>query len=442
VLHRDRKPANILLGEGDEPLVADFGLARFLDRVTCQTRPGQVLGSVPYMAPEQATGQSHRASPATDVWALGVILYELLCGHRPFRGATYSEVLRLIESAAPAPLRARNPDVPAELEAVCFRCLAKAPGDRYRTAAQLADDLQAWLEGRPLATPPSTRTFAGSGGWFGGRRAPVTALLGTALLLFASALALAAERPPPPPPPDPAEQLRALLRQAAPGKPVVLYKKGRQPRWSKFELGAGLSKAVFPPGKKRPALVSSPWFGLLELVPPDPQRGDYRLHVVLTPVPGDELTYYGLYAGRKPFVHATGRGHTLLTATFPGHDLRRPPPVDTRVYPALLSIFQPKEGAINNFRTPLNPSAVVVEGTPRAFALEVRRGEARVVSGERHAAALPVVLALGLRLHEKWLPQMKGHRPDLSPTGGAGLILCRGMVHVERIVYEPLPPLP
>jgi serine/threonine-protein kinase len=157
VLHRDLKPANILLDDKREPRVSDFGLAKFRDDDLEITREGAVMGTIPYMAPEQARGQHDRIGPATDIWALGVILYELLTRRRPFEAKTRQAVTSLICTAEPPRLRAAKSDIDGSLEAVVLKCLEKKPKGRYATAGDLAEDLRLWLAGESTAVRPFSR---------------------------------------------------------------------------------------------------------------------------------------------------------------------------------------------------------------------------------------------------------------------------------------------
>jgi serine/threonine-protein kinase len=148
ILHRDLKPANVLLGPNDEPLVSDFGLVKFLDATAeALTQTGAAPGTAPYMAPEQALGRKQELSPRTDVWALGVMLYELLCASRPFSGQSREETMHLILTTPVPALRSRRPDIDPRLEAVVMKCLEKDAARRYQSAAELADDLARWLRG-------------------------------------------------------------------------------------------------------------------------------------------------------------------------------------------------------------------------------------------------------------------------------------------------------
>lgn len=156
IVHRDLKPTNILLTTDGIPKVADFGLAKRIDlepgnlpSVGC-TQTGEVLGTPNYMAPEQTLGRPDKIGAATDIYALGAVLYECLTGRPPFQGATLLDTLLQVRNDDPVPPRRFVPTVPRDLETVCLKCLEKEPSKRYASAAALAEDLHRFLAGNPV----------------------------------------------------------------------------------------------------------------------------------------------------------------------------------------------------------------------------------------------------------------------------------------------------
>lgn len=189
ILHRDIKPSNVILTGGrsqtppiaggpaeasslatvsprglsqgqagnDEPLaprLADFGLARIAEEAGDETRSGVPLGSPPYMAPEQAAGRNREVGPATDVYALGATLYEIMTGRAPYRGETPAETLQLVLEAGCVSPRALRPGLPRDLETICLKCLEKDPARRYPSARALRDDLVRYLDHQPIQARP------------------------------------------------------------------------------------------------------------------------------------------------------------------------------------------------------------------------------------------------------------------------------------------------
>jgi serine/threonine protein kinase len=145
IIHRDLKPANILLDADGRPYVSDFGLAKWVEETFGPTRSGEILGTLGYMSPEQASGQSDTITAATDVHGLGAVLYAILTGRPPFQGNSIAEVHRQVREGMPEPPRARNPLIDRDLEAICLKCLEKDPKHRYPTAEALAGDLRRFM---------------------------------------------------------------------------------------------------------------------------------------------------------------------------------------------------------------------------------------------------------------------------------------------------------
>src|SRR5213080_4169350 len=154
ILHRDLKPGNILLDGCGEPLVSDFGLAKWLDASSDLTRTLTIFGTPGYIAPEQAQGPAKNVTPAADIYSIGAVLFDLFTGKTPFVG---EHALAVIKQASekPAPkLRTLSPSADRDLETICAKCLERDPQARYGSAADLATDLERWLEGRPITARP------------------------------------------------------------------------------------------------------------------------------------------------------------------------------------------------------------------------------------------------------------------------------------------------
>lgn len=218
VIHRDLKPSNVLVSggvvrggvvrgdnNGHEPStthhsplttapltthqlkIADFGLAKHIGIDSGQTHTGQILGTPSYMAPEQAAGDLNSIGPATDVYALGAILYEMLTGRPPFRGASPLDTLEQVRAQEPVPPSRLVAKVPRDVAIICLKCLQKAPAARYAGAQALADDLGRFLRDEPILARPVGRIERS---WRWCRRNPRVAVLAAALVVVVAAASL------------------------------------------------------------------------------------------------------------------------------------------------------------------------------------------------------------------------------------------------------------
>jgi TolB-like protein len=185
ILHRDLKPGNILLDGRGEPMVSDFGLAKWLEPTGRLTRTPSIFGTPGYIAPEQVNGSDGKLTSAADVYGLGAVLFDLLAGRPPFTG---EHALKTVQQAAegPAPkLRTLAPGLDRDLETICAKCLEREPRSRYRSAGELADDLERWLQGHSIvARPVSPPVHL----WRWVRRNPLVAQMAALLLTMATAV--------------------------------------------------------------------------------------------------------------------------------------------------------------------------------------------------------------------------------------------------------------
>lgn len=185
VIHRDLKPGNVMLDNSLQPHIMDFGLAKREAAEVSMTVEGKVIGTPAFMSPEQARGEAGRVDRRTDIYSLGVIMFQMLTGELPFRGDLRMLVHQIINDEAPTP-RSLNASIPRDLDTICTKCLQKSPDDRYATADDVANELDRFLNGTPIVARPIS-SFARSVRWC--RRNAILSLAASIALILGLVLA-------------------------------------------------------------------------------------------------------------------------------------------------------------------------------------------------------------------------------------------------------------
>lgn len=464
VVHRDLKPANILLDELGRPRVSDFGLAKLfntsedpigrskIDAIDPSTpRDGNalttsnaVLGTPVYMAPEQLTS-SQTIGPPVDIWALGIILFELLTGQRPFSPASPGGLIKAIIECDPPLPRTLKPPIPAALEAVVLKCLEKVPINRYASAGALADDLELWLRGEaPLAYPDSRA--GGALRWMR-RHAALVVILAVIVIAAAGVVATGITSYLN----DPERVRESIASTLKSGRPVQLLGELGPPANHTLPIGSEttqLSEEVH-----RPFYVSTHGIALIELWSDLPKR--YSLEVELrhedNPVDGTVGLYFD-YQNSSPqiaqancyVISYSDRGKNARQETFPDG-------IGSRIALSLQH-FELGQGGnvfdhthrINNQLTNIPPSPAPgpspwrrlrVEVGMEAIALHWIPGSQR----EDQSIRLPnSVFERKARLLRLEMPELSNYQGRPPTRGSAGLYVGRSAASFRHAVLTPL----
>lgn len=442
VLHRDLKPSNVLMSKAGDPLLADFGLAK-LDEVSQQlTSSNAVLGSPHYMAPEQIRGSKH-VDATTDVWALGVMLYELLLGRLPFMEQQRLTLFEAILHADPPLPRSLQPHFPAELERILLRCLEKQCQDRYPSALALVEDLARWQRGET-----GTRTWKERWRYWGKklrRHAKATAAGSLFILLLCVSIFFWSQT-------DPYRSIRSEIKAVESGSAVTLIDSVNPPKYWRELIG--IIETHGEHNIPSPFDVKTMGYAVVELFPgPLPNR--YRLETEVRHESGDPKGQLGLVFRYRTHRTSTALERTMLRLSFAEY-MQQPNASDLLgegILELCFDCFSKSNKTRMDERTSLLIGRSKLQSIKQPMQMQWRHMQIDVdetqisayVDGQLMVTQTWAKMARQLNLFPLLNPMSRNHNPQLTvdlclqPSGGVGLYLYKAVGEFRNCKLIPLP---